>query len=424
VSKLSCGGLRVVMTVGLGVLACSHAHGLAGRGGGGATKPPVDAGGAPGERDPGAAKTPDRGAVPDAETPAGPRIGPIRRAAPFVFVPHPGTATLARVTKTLRAATMGPSAELRVEIGCPEGARVVDRGKTLRLPLGKDEARSAVVDPGAQWIAVELARGRIEVFARAQLRRLGTWDGQQPIALASDLLVMRHDCRWVGVDPSKPDATPKVLADDVCGDVVHVDAAVRRISIAQPIPDGAGVRAIVHVGDGGDPVRVELPTDPPLGAAAVSADGKILCGIVSGPGKPTLQCRPLAGGPFERVAQGVVGPLRFATDMPRLAFAVALGTGNDAMDLHVADFDQRFVRKLGRVHQHRFAFLPGGDRLVAYEGGRGIVFQLDSGYLVPFGGREDDWAAVVPLPSTQDAFLATRLHNRCNDLVKITLPKD
>jgi hypothetical protein len=374
--------------------------------------------------DPDAAPVRDGGANDDANASQEPRLGPIRRAAPFVFVPHPGAATLARVTKTLRAVAMGPSAELRVEIGCPAGARIIDRTKVLKLPLGKEEARSAVVDPAAQWIAIELAKGRVAVFSRAQLRRLGTWDGSQPIALASDLLVMRHDCRWVGVDPSKPDVKPKVLADNLCGEVVRVDAAARRVSIAETIPDGAGVRAIVHVGDGGDPVRLELPTDPPLSGAAMSADGKILCGIFAGPGKPTLQCRPLDGGTFERVAQGVVGPLRFATDEPRLAFAVALGASNEAMDLHVADFEQRFVRKLGKVHQHRFAFLPGGERLVAYEGGRGIVFDLASGHLVPFGNREDDWAAVIALPATQDTFLATRLHKRCNDLVKITLPKD
>lgn len=409
------------MTVGLGVLACSHAHGT---NGGGSTKPPVAEGGVHGEGDPDGAPANDDGAGHDVRKAEEARIGPIRRAAPFVFVPHPSNATLARVTKTLRAAIVGPSAELRVEIGCPAGAKVVEGNKVQKLPLGKDEARTAAVDPAAQWIAIELAKGRVAVFTRAELRRLGTWDGRQPIALASDLLVMRHDCRWVGVDPSKPDQAPKILADDVCGDVVHVDRAARRFAIAQTNANAAGVQAIVHVGDGGEPVRLVLRTDPPLEAAAISADGQILCGIFSGTGRSTLQCRALAGGAFERVAQGVVGPLRFASDKSRLAFAVALGSGTDAMDLHVADFEQRFVRKLGRVHQHRFAFLPGGERLVAYEGGRGIVFDLGSGYLVPFGGREDDWVGIIALPATQDSFLGTRLRNKCADLVRIDLPKD
>ena len=52
------------------------------------------------------------------------------------------------------------------------------------------------------------------------------------------------------------------------------------------------------------------------------------------------------------------------------------------------------------------------------------MFELDSGFMVPFGGREDDWASVVALPGTHDAFLATRLTKRCVDLVRIDLPKD
>lgn len=409
-----------MVTVGLFVLACRHAHdGDAGDGRGGTT-PPVDGGGADVAHDP-EPRTDVGTAAHDDPKPAEPRIGPIRRAAPFVFVPHTGAATLAAVGKSLRTAVLGSTADVRVELGCPAGARVVERSKATKLPLAKkDETRTAAVDPGGEWVAIELASGRVDVFTRAASRRLGTWPGRAPIALASDLLVVRDECRWLAVDPAKPGEPPRVLADAVCGELVHVDAAGRRLSIAEVPKDGTSVQAIVAIGDGAEPQRIEMPAD--VTAAAMSADGAILCGIFGGGPKPLLQCRPTDGGAFERVAQGVVGPLRFAADAPRLAFAVK--ANGDGLDLHVVDFEQRFVRKLGKVHQHRFTFLPSGERLVAYEGGRGIVFELDSGFLVPFGGREDDWVSIVALPGTHDAFLATRLGKRCADLVRIDLPKE
>src|SRR5690349_20079461 len=116
-----------MVTFGLSVLACRHAHERGTVDGGGATTAPTDGGGADGADDPDPRPRTDvTAAAHDDPKPAEPRIGPIRRAAPFVFVPHPGAATLARVAKTLRAAALGPSADLRVEIGCPSGARVVD----------------------------------------------------------------------------------------------------------------------------------------------------------------------------------------------------------------------------------------------------------------------------------------------------------
>jgi hypothetical protein len=411
-----------MVTLGLGVLACRHAHETKPRAGGGDTRPPTRTGGTDGGADPHAG-TGDPAAPDPTVTPNAARIGPMRRAAPFVFVPHPGSAQLERLAKSLRAVALGPTASLRVEAGCEGGARIVDNGKSQRLPIGKERTTVAVVDPSSSWIAVELAGARVAVFARADLRRLGTWDGAQPLALGSDLLAIRHDCRWVAIDPSKPKDAPRVLGES-CGDVIHVDAPGRRFAIAEPIAETTGVRAIVRLGDTGAAVRHELPTDPPLGSAVLSSDGRILCGVMAGAGKPTLHCRALEGGAFERVAQGVAGPLRFAADAPRLAFAIAGATAAEGFDLHVADFEQRFIRKLGKVHQHRFEFLPGGERLVAYEGGRGVVFQLDTGFVVPFGDREDDWVGVVPLPGKQDSFLATRLRNRCADLVRIQLPAD
>ncbi len=410
------------MTVGFSVLACRHAHEPDKVDGGGGATPPTDGGGADGVDDPDPRPPTDvDAAARDDPKPAEPRIGPIRRAAPFVFVPHPGAATLARVAKSLRAAAVGSTADLRVELGCPTGARVVARAKAAKVPLAKkDETRTAVVDPGGQWIAIELAPRRVDAFTSAAPRRLGSWPGDRPLALASDLLVVRDECRWLAVDPSKPTEPPRVLADALCGEPIHVDAAARRIAIAETPTEGASVRAIVALADGAEPQRRELPAD--VTAAAISADGKILCAVFGGAAKPLLQCRPIEGGTFERVAQGVEGPLRFAADAPRLAFAVK--SAGDGLDLHVVDFEQRFVRKLGKVHQHRFTFLPGGERLAAYEGGRGIVFELDSGFMVPFGGREDDWASIVPLPSTHDAFLATRLVKRCVELVRIDLPQD
>lgn len=411
------------MMLALGVLACRHAHSPDPVAGG---DPPDDRGGAHGAGESGdSGASNDPGSDPGADVVAADaRIGPIRRAAPFVFVLHPRAAKLARVAKGLRSAAIGPTPELRIEVGCSDGVRVIDRDAAKRLPLGKkDEPRAAVFDPAAQWIAVELQAGSVVLFSRPRLERLGAWDGARPIALASDTLVLRDECRWLAIDPATPKQPPRVLADKACGEPIHVDTAKRRIAIAEVREETTNIRAIVHVGPDVESSRVELPTDVPVTSVALSSDGEILCGVfTAAQKKPMLQCRMLAGGEFERVAQGVVGPLRFAADARRLAFTVAVA--EDAMDLHIADFGQRLVRKLGRVHHHRFAFLPGGERLVGYEGGRGIVYELDTGFLVPFGGRDDDWVSILPMPTTPSTFLATRLHDKCADLVRIDLPKD
>lgn len=412
-AKLSRARSCNAVTLGLFVLACRPAHGTSARPSDAPARvEPAAHGGAVEPGDPRPAAVDD---APPVE-PATARIGPIRREAAFVFVPHPGAATLARLAKTLRAVTVG--ADLRVELGCPDGARVIEGKHGRKLALADESAAAAVVDPQAKWIAVALASGRVTVFARSQSKRIGTWIGRDPIAVASDMLVLRDECRWLALDPGEPTVAPRVLADDVCGEVLHVDRERRRISIAQTGADAA-VRALVHVG-GSEIERVELPGDPVMTSAAMSGDGEILCGLFAIAGKSVLQCRPTAGGAFEKIASGVLAPLRFAVDAPRLAFTARERGG--VPELHVADFQQRFVRALGRVHQHRFAFLPGGDRIVAFEGGRGVVFQLDSGFVVPFGGREDDWVGVVALPGNPDAFLATRLRSRCADLVRVDLP--
>ncbi|HET6583469.1 MAG TPA: hypothetical protein VFG69_08475, partial [Nannocystaceae bacterium] len=385
-------GLRVVMLLALGVLACRPAHSTDG---GAVSRPQGGGAHGAGERgDPGPHGDPvaDGGSeVVAAEA----RIGPIRRAAPFVFVPHPRAATLARVAKALRSAAIGATPELRVELGCPGGARVVDRATAKKIPLGKDEARAAVIAGDGQWIAVELQADRVALFSRASAKRLGTWNGARPIALAPDVLVVRDQCRWLAIDPGAPTEAPRVLADQACGEPIHTDLAKRRIAIAETVADSASVAAIVHVGPDAEPSRLALPAGAVVTSVALSSDGEILCGVFTAEHeKSLLQCRNLAGGEFERVGQGVVGPLHFAADARRLAFTVAVT--DDAMDLHIVDFAQRLIRRLGRVHHHRFAFLPGGERLVAYEGGRGIVYELDTGFLVPFGGREDDWVGILP----------------------------
>lgn len=155
-------------------------------------------------------------------------------------------------------------------------------------------------------------------------------------------------------------------------------------------------------------------------APALAADGSIFCATFDREGSDVLECRVRDGVGFERVAKDVFGTPRFADDVRRLVFTVG-HANSPPRELHLLDFDHRIVRRLGRVTHRRLSFLPGGEHVVAFDGGRGLIFDLDTGLVTSFGDEHDDWVALGGA-GQPGGFFATRLRTRCAELVHVQLP--
>ncbi|MBX7084340.1 MAG: hypothetical protein K1X88_34360 [Nannocystaceae bacterium] len=363
---------------------------------------------------------------PEPAQPPAKRLGPLHRAAAFLFQPSPDAATATTVRSKLRLVAATATGE-RVEVGCKRGTTLVDReGREHALALRPD---AVVIAPDGAAIAAR-SGGRVAVLALPQGRALGTWDGEDPTWLADGTLALRHGCAWVAIAPQQPD-TPAQSLGEHCGAPLLSEPGTARlwfaVSDAQPRADDdarAPTRALLGLSPGQTALEQPLGGDVPMFAPRLSHDGSIVCATTQRRGHALLQCRLRDGGVFEPVAQDVVGQPVFADDAPRLLVTVGdRETGQ--RDLHVVDFALKIVRRLGHVAHHRFAFLPGAERVVAYDGARGLVFELDTGLVSPFGDEHDDWVAVVPdaAGGSGDSFLATRLGRPCAELVRVQLPR-
>ncbi|MFO0633920.1 MAG: hypothetical protein U0168_13810 [Nannocystaceae bacterium] len=361
---------------------------------------------------------------PEPAAPPAKRLGPLHRAAAFLFQPSPDAATATTVRGKLRLVAAGAAGE-RVEVGCKRGTTIYDRqGRERALTLRPD---AIAIAPDGSAIAARTG-ARVAVLAMPDARALGTWDGEDPIWLADGTLALRHGCAWVAIAPQRPD-TPAAALGEHCGTPLLSEPGTARLWFAAtdaPSVDATPVpaRALVGLSPGQPPLEQPLDAEGPVFEPRLSHDGSILCATTQRRGHALLQCRLRDGGVFEPVAQDVVGHPVFADDAPRLLVTVGdRETGQ--RDLHVVDFALKIVRRLGHIAHHRFDFLPGAERVVAYDGARGLVFELDTGLVSPFGDEHDDWVAVLPDATAAggDSFLATRLGQHCAELVRVQLPR-
>lgn len=356
----------------------------------------------------------------EAPRPPPPRLGPFRRESPILFQPSAIHAAITPVARSVRSWAASTDGAARVELGCRSGVRVVDAGGTRAV--GADADRVAIAADGAE-IAREHA-GRIARIDPTTGRTRASVEGTDATYLAAGVLAFRRGCTWFTL---RDDATEPTPIGDSCGQPIRSERDRPRLWLAELVPPAdAGVpgrdvvAALVGLEPSATPLRLELDDAGPMYAAAISPDASIVCGTFVDGGHDVLQCRLRDGGEFERVAKDVFGTAQFADDGRRLVFTVGDRT-HPPRDLHLIDFDHRIVRKLGRVAHHRLAFLPGGEHVVAFDGARGLVFELDTGWVTPFGGESDDWVALGPLDQP-GGFLASRLGRRCAELVRVALP--
>jgi hypothetical protein len=349
--------------------------------------------------------------------PAPARVGPMHREAPIVFQPA-APAELRRLAKSLRTVASSNDGRVRVELGCSRGGRIVVDGQARDAPGSVTTAEAIAIAPRGDAAAFERA-GKITVLELPQARVRGSWTGADPRYLDDDTLAFRHGCHWVAL--ARGGDTPTPLGD-ACGQPLRVEHGHPRLWLTEPADEVGGrraVRALIGLAPGEAAQRVDLGDgafDPVL-----SHDAAIVCATFVHEGQPLLQCRPRAGGSFERVAQGVIGIGQFAPDAARLAFTVGEPSAQQH-DLFVADFDTKLVRKLGRVAHHRIEFLAGSERVLAFDGARGLVFEIDLGVVVPFGDEHDDWVGLWVAHGDPDGFVASRLRKRCAELVYVRLP--
>lgn len=343
-----------------------------------------------------------------------PRIGPMHREAPIVFQPSPAPAELRRLAKSVRAVAGSADGRVRVELGCKKSGRIVDGDRETKLALR--DATAIAIAPRGDEIAFE-SGGAITVVASNDAHTRGRWPGTAPVWLDDDTLAFKDGCRWLAL--GRADTEPQAIGES-CGERLAIERSAKRVWLAElgdEVDGRRAARALVGLAPGSAEIRSELA--PGLFAPVLSHDATILCGTFDHEGQPLLQCRLREHGTFERVAQGVSGTPHFAADARRLAFTVGTA-GALQQDLFLADFETKLVRKLGKVAHHRLEFLPGAERVVAFDGARGLVFELDLGVVVPFGEHDDDWVALAG--ASPDGFLATRLRGQCSELVEVRLP--
>lgn len=357
--------------------------------------------------------------APPVEPPAPiPRLGPFRRESPILFQPSELHALIEPVAKSVRAWAISRDGAARVEIGCRKGVRVVDARGPRAIAGAAD--RVVIAIDGS-----EVAREHAGGIFRGESRSAAPIDGTDAIYLEDRTLAFHRGCEWFA---QVGDAAPASLGES-CGTPIRSERGRSRLWLAEldpPAPGGAdgrlheAVRALVGLEPGQAPLRVELAAEGPSFAPALSPDAAILCATFDDRDHDVLQCRLRDGGVFERVAKDVFGPPQFADDAHRMVFTVGDGT-TLPRDLHLIDFDHRIVRKLGRIAHHRLAFLPGGEHVVAFDGARGLVFELDTGWVTAFGEEADDWVALAGAEQP-GSFFATRLRTRCAELVRVRLP--
>lgn len=357
--------------------------------------------------------------APPAEPPPPiPRLGPFRRESPILFQPSEAHALIEPVARSVRAWAVSRDGASRVEIGCKKGVRVVDARGSRAIAGAAD--RVVIAADGS-----EIAREHAGRVHRGEDNNTGALDGTDAIYLEDRTLAFHRGCEWFA---HGGEAAPASLGES-CGTPIRSERGRARLWLAEldpPAPGGAdgrpreAVRALVGLEAGQAPLRIDVASERPLYAPALSADAGILCATSDDRGHDVLQCRLREGGELERVAKDVFGVPQFADDAHRMVFTVGDGT-HLPRDLHLIDFDHRIVRKLGRIAHHRLAFLPGGEHVVAFDGARGLVFELDTGWVTPFGEEGDDWVALAGADQP-GSFFATRLRTRCAQLVRVRLP--
>ncbi|MBK6916307.1 MAG: hypothetical protein IPH07_02795 [Deltaproteobacteria bacterium] len=356
--------------------------------------------------------------------PETPRLAPLHRAPAFLF--HPAAAPLSAraVTKAVRVAAVRADG-LRIEGDCRGASQVTAAdGTRHRLPTRADASAIAIAPDGAH--AAISTDAKVSLVALDPVRTLGTWEGRDAVWLDGDTLLLRQGCRLETLHGLRGTPTLSVLGES-CGRPLRVEPARGRVWLAEfddatPAEGSPRLQALVGMQRGAAPQRVELsPEDDALHDPRLSHDASILCGTARREDRSVLLCRPRDAGRLEPVAQDIVGAPVFARDAPRLLVTVG-PRAQGPRDLHVVDFELATVRRIARVPHRRVEFLPGATQVFAFDGARGVVYDLDTGVESRVGGEQDDWVGVLPNTPDAGSFLALRLRGGCNELLRVELP--
>ncbi|MBI5511805.1 MAG: hypothetical protein HY903_23870 [Deltaproteobacteria bacterium] len=132
-----------------------------------------------------------------------------------------------------------------------------------------------------------------------------------------------------------------------------------------------------------------------------------------------LYCIDLAGRGARLVAAGPVASIVADDGQSQLGF-LDLDSPRTA-SLFVADLDAWSLRRLGPTGASTFAFLPGGRRLVGFDGGRGGAVLLDVGgrFRLELLAADEPVTSIAVVPGTDRRLLAIRAHKGWSELVDL-----
>lgn len=348
-------------------------------------------------------------------------LGPLRKAGPILFTPSRVAATVTSQVRSLASWAGTVDGRARAEIGCKRGVQWRDAASTSDVAARAD---TVVVAPdGSELVLVSKGQLARHTIGDGRPSTASVLTGDQAVYAADHTLAVRRGCTWFA---SAADGSPIEIGDS-CGALVQTEVSRPRWWFAEPAdkPTPAGARpgftiaSALALSPDAAPMRVSFG-DRLARAVAVSPDGQIVCGIFDERGHDVLDCRLSESGELERIANDVFGAPRFAEGARRMVFTIG-DEDHVPRALELVDFQHKIVRRLGRIAHHRFDFLPGGDHVVAYDGARGLVFELETGFATPFGDADDDWVS-LGAGDRPGTFLASRLRARCVELVRVELP--
>lgn len=347
-------------------------------------------------------------------------LGPLRRAGPILFTPSRTAATLQLQAKKLSRWAGAADGRGRVEIGCAKGVRWREGERAADIVRTADDV--AVAADGTELVVVQGEALTRHTIVDGRASPASAIEGELASYAGDHALAVRRGCTWF----ARTNDGSTIEIGDSCSAPLAADRVRPRWWFAlsdDAAPPGARpgftMTGALALSPDAAPMRVSFG-DRRARNVTVSPDGSIVCGIFDERGSDVLDCRPSETGDLERIAVDVFGAPRFAEGGRRMVFTLG-DEDHVPRTLELVDFQHRLVRRIGRIAHHRYDFLPGGDHVVAYDGARGLVFELETGFATPFGEADDDWVALGPGPRPGE-FLASRLRGRCVELVKVGLP--